>query len=384
MSATLFERKGRYNINGMSNQLRASFFSPFQWFGLSSSFRIRAEYNMYDNGDISNFFLDLGTRLSRLNLRLSYQSTLFSTVESSLLSYHRLSSDCTYSFSTNSSLPKPFRGLYIRAKSQGWIHPTRWTSVGLQNGRIFRGKSRFTLGVEHLFSSHNTQIVIGMVIDLKQVRLSSHYSNSQANNVFQQSFSGSVGLDAINNQMLFYNRDMANKSAIAVLMFIDNNNNARYDKGEPRIPAKALKLDKSASFEVGIDSILRVSQLQSYWTYNAEIIPSAIADPTLAPLFRLFSFEAAPDCYKQIEVPFYRTGVLEGNVFMKNDSAYIGLAGIRLFLVGLETKDTTVIRTFSDGSYYKMGLMPGRYLIQIDPVQLQFLNVTGSPEIIHF
>src|SRR5690554_22867 len=63
-----------------------------------------------------------------------------------------------------------------------------------------------------------------------------------------------------------------------------------------------------------------------------------------------------------------------------------GVGGLRLILkkngevVGLET----VLRTFSDGGFYALGLLPGEYTIQIDPQQLEFMDAVSDPQVLGF
>ncbi len=56
-----------------------------------------------------------------------------------------------------------------------------------------------------------------------------------------------------------------------MVLFVDNNNNGVYDAGDELIPAKGVKVDGMGKIELGRDSVIRVSQLQSYFRYNLEV-----------------------------------------------------------------------------------------------------------------
>jgi tetratricopeptide (TPR) repeat protein len=85
-----------------------------------------------------------------------------------------------------------------------------------------------------------------------------------------------------------------------------------------------------------------------------------------------------------IDVPLYRTGIIEGHVFSKAANGTLnGVGGLRLQLIGEEGRSET-IRTFSDGGFYSYGLIPGKYYLQIDPQQLAFIQKAAEPSVLEF
>jgi len=202
---------------------------------------------------------------------------------------------------------------------------------------------------------------------------------------FTQNFTGSLALDAGHKQVVPSNRNQVGQSAASIRMFVDANENGHFDAGEEIVPARAVRLDQGATIHLGKDSIQRISQIQSYWRYNAEIVQSALPNPMLAPLFTEFSFEADPNRYKPIDIPLYRTGVIEGLVRLNHtDGKQHGLGGLRLILKHTTSEKTETLHSFSDGGFYAMNLLPGHYTLEVDPVQLSFLNAKSEPEKTNF
>jgi hypothetical protein len=194
-----------------------------------------------------------------------------------------------------------------------------------------------------------------------------------------------LAYDPAGNMLLPSNRDQIGRSGISVRMFIDQNNNEKYDEGEEIIPAKAVHLDRSANMVLGSDGILRMSQLQSYWTYKMTIDIHALPDPTLAPKVTSFNLVAEPNRYKQIDIPLYRTGMVEGMVTINKNGEQQGVGGLRLLLKksGVEGVLET-IRTFSDGGFYTYSLLPGEYTMEIDETQLDFMQATMDTKVLKF
>jgi len=136
---------------------------------------------------------------------------------------------------------------------------------------------------------------------------------------------------------------------------------------------------------LGSDGILRMSQMQSYWTYKMTIDISSLPDPSLAPKVTSFNLVAEPNRYKQIDIPLYRTGTIEGMAIINKNGEKQGIGGLRLLLKKVGSKDfLETIRTFSDGGFYTFSLLPGKYTLEIDPAQLDFLQARIVQEVLEF
>ena len=122
----------------------------------------------------------------------------------------------------------------------------------------------------------------------------------------------------------------------------------------------------------------------SYRTYYAEIEQEFLPDPMLAPAGNKFSFIADPNRYKLIEIPLYRTGVIEGKVTLCEKEGDRNIGGVRLMVKGINRDYQKIIKTFADGTFYCMGILPGDYSLEVDPVQLGIMNAASSPQRIEF
>ena len=97
------------------------------------------------------------------------------------------------------------------------------------------------------------------------------------------------------------------------------------------------------------------------------------------PRSPLFAFVADPNRYTPIDVPFFVAGVVEGNVVRRIGAEDRPVAGLKLRLHGLDAELGLDLPTFSDGTFYHMGLPPGRYVVQVDSTQLAILGVVARP-----
>jgi hypothetical protein len=239
-----------------------------------------------------------------------------------------------------------------------------------------------TVAYNHYTNLVNTRL--GLTLDLNTLRsVTSAYLIGKKFSA-RQNVTGSLGWDIKNELVVPNNRQQVGRAGAAILMFVDNNNDGHYNKGDQLLPYRGIKLDRTTNMQVGRDSILRLTQLQSYYKYNLSVNRNAIPDPTLVPIKDNFSFIADPNQFKQIEIPFYRGGIAEGSVSIDRDGKVTGQGGLRLVLKAVDKAFQTVVRTMSDGNFYVMDLAPGKYTLEIDPIQLGFLNVKCEPERVSF
>jgi hypothetical protein len=99
---------------------------------------------------------------------------------------------------------------------------------------------------------------------------------------------------------------------------------------------------------------------------------------------RDFSIVTDPNQYKQIDVPFFTTGIIDGKVDRLKGGEFLPVAGLKIHLKMEADGYESVLRTFGDGTFYSMEVPPGSYEIWIDEAQLEFLGVTSSPEKLFF
>lgn len=69
------------------------------------------------------------------------------------------------------------------------------------------------------------------------------------------------------------------------------------------------------------------------------------------------------------------TGIVEGNVLRERDGKTDGQAGVKIHIMSEDSSYHETQPVFSDGSFYKMGLMPGNYLAWVDSLQCAILDV---------
>lgn len=389
---TEFVPQSEFNLLGQVREANLNAFFPFKTFGRFSGFRITGEQQWFESGSRTNYQTDFNTQIGRVVARVNYRSRIIGFKESGngveppnlYNEIGQFTASMTYTLKRDPSIPVFVRGMFFRGQYRFDTHNKVPISYNVMVSQTLFKMGRLTMGYEVDALRKKGQFQLGFLYDFRGLRTSTQFSASRNSYSAQQAITGSLGIDP-GGYILPDNRDQVTRSGVAVRLFIDTNENGKFDPGEVVVPAKAVRLDRSANMLLGSDGILRITQLQSYWKYQMEVDIHALPNPNLAPKVKRFTFVAEPNRFRSIDIPLYQTGIIEGFVVVNNNGKDEGLGGLRLVLEKLnDSEPLQLLRTFTDGGFYVFGLMPGKYRLYADPKQLEFMNVTSEPGILEF
>jgi hypothetical protein len=372
---TEFVPQSEFNFMGQVREANLNAFFPFKTFGRFSGFRITGEQQWYESGSRTNYQTDFNTQIGRIVARVNYRSRIIGFKESGngveppnlYNEIGQFTASMTYTLKRDPSIPVFVRGMFFRGQYRFDTHNKVPISYNVMLSQTLFQMGRLTMGYEVDALRKRGQFQLGFLYDFRGLRTSTQFSASRNTYSAQQAITGSLGIDP-GGYILPDNRDQVTRSGVAVRLFIDANENGIFDQGEVVVPAKAIRLDRSANMLLGSDGILRITQLQSYWKYQMEVDINALPNPNLAPKVKRFTFVAEPNRYRNIDIPLYQTGIIEGFVLVDNNGKDEGLGGLRLVLEKLnDSEPLQLLRTFTDGGFYVFGLMPGKYRLYADP-----------------
>lgn len=374
----------------LERDLQISYFLPFQIFGRTSGIRFSYDNLWLKNGEIQRFQGDYNTRIGPLISRFNYREERVIRENAALENQRLATVSLTYTVPRKPGIPVFVRGMFFRTQLRHDMKQLDATALGsLQFSQTVFKTGRFTISFDRDFLNKNNRIQFGLLYDFQSFRSSSQLNLAQkgfdVQYGYSQNFSGSFGADLRNGMILPSNRDQVGRAGVTVRTFVDSNGNGIWDQGEEVIPASAVRLDQSATMIMGSDGLLRITQLQNYWTYRVTVDLRSLPDATLVPLKPKFSFVADPNRFKLIDIPLYKTGTIEGVVYNEKIPGKPNpQPGLRMALNRVGTEETETIRTFSDGTFYQYGLIPGDYTLVVDKGQLDFMQVAAHPDTLRF
>ena len=379
-------RQNIYNTSGNDHQIIASFFRPFVLFKRNFNFRA-STFNRYrDGSSYATMRFDLNAKFRKLSIKLGYTDRLINTYnvfQPSNSSY--VESSATYSISRDRNLPALIRGTFLRAQMVYVPSENSFESLeGLVSRHLGR-TGRFQLAVGRNFISDYNSVRFNLIIDLDRVRSNSTFAGVKGSYTVTQNIRGSVGYDTNFGNLLFTSRDQVGRSATAVRLFVDNNNNQEFDSEDHIITDGNIRMTRSGAQTTHKNGVLYLTQLQSYYRYNMEMNKGSVPNPMLVPEFEKFSIVTDPNTFKQIDIPFYMSGVIDGMVERTTEDGITkGIGGLKLILESEERGINKIIRTYSDGSFYDYELPPAKYTLKVDQSQLDLLSAVSEPGELEF
>lgn len=371
-----YDGLSRFNTRQADQQINLNLYTPLPLGALNAGMRVSGDHIIYPRGSETRYSGDLFFRLSEVNLRFNYRDSILSSNGQTSTGTGQVTGSASYTVARRGNVPAPLRGLFLRFSAVYDLALDDLRQIDVQLSRNLFGNGRFSVGASQQLNNNVTIFQAGLNLDLGgRTRSSSDYRGASGRHSVRQSFRGSLGFDDNFMRVQATDRQQVGRSAASVILFVDNNNSGTFDPGDEILPFAAVRLDRSANAKVGGDGVVRLTQLQSYYQYNLEVNRNAIPNPMLVPAVDKFSFIADPNQYKRIEIPFYRSGVIDGSVSLLRDGQVDGQGGIRLFIKGKDNNFNETVRTFYGGGFYAMDIPPGKYTIEVDPSQLAFLGM---------
>lgn len=381
---TNYEDISRFNLRGAEHQFSGNIYTPLPFSFLNAGIRLSVDHTKLSSITETRFRSDVFSQFGPFNLRFNYSDNLVKSERDLTLTGGTMTGALTYKFTRRSGL-KALAGSFIRMSA---IYNRQRKSIqqyDMQVSKSVFNRGQFTVGFSRLVPSSQNYLQIGFNIDLGgRVRSSTTGVTNFSSSNITQSLRGSVGYDNRFDEWQAIDRQQVGKAGASVVLFIDNDNSGNYSDGDEVIPYPAIKLNRSAQMNVSKNGIVRISQLQANYRYNLEIDRGEIPNPLYMPAKDKFSFIADPNQFKTIEVPFYRSGAIEGYVYYNKDEVKEGLGGLRLTIKGIDRDFETKIRTFRGGSFYALDIPPGRYTLEVDPEQLAYIGAAARDGVFKF
>ncbi len=184
-------------------------------------------------------------------------------------------------------------------------------------------------------------------------------------------FEGSVLWNERDQTLSFDNGQSVGRAGITGVAFVDQNDNGRWDPGEPvlaglrlRIGSQAIATDSSGRFTVW--------DLVPFTTTTVEVDTLSIANPLIVPQIVTRRLTLLPNSFRDVPVAFVQGGEVSGTVVFPDGR---GVPTVDVELRDRETGAVTHTTTFSDGTFYTYGVRPGRYTATLAPAVLDRLEL---------
>jgi len=178
------------------------------------------------------------------------------------------------------------------------------------------------------------------------------------------SFQGSAMYDPQAGRVRFDPTSAIRRSGINGSVFLDTNLNGLRDPGEEGLGRVRVYVGNQM---VVTDSAGRFASWDAIplETILVGVDTMSLASPLWIPQYGDVAIRPVPNTFTTVNLAIIEAGVIDGRVTGLVDGHPVVLGGVTLLLTE-PNGSTRLLRTFSDGGFYAMGLRPGSYVITLD------------------
>lgn len=202
-------------------------------------------------------------------------------------------------------------------------------------------------------------------LELASARATSLVTREPGGGVTLGSFAqGSLLLDREHRDIAFTVGPAVQRAGITGRVFMDLNDNGRYESEEPVVPGARILVGISSALS---DSrgVYQVWDVSPYETATVAVDTTSLESPLWVPAWDAIAIDPNPNRFRTVDVPLLPGGVIEGQVVRSTAAGDLPAAAVQLVLRHLQTGKTRILTTFADGAFYAMGIRPGNYELQL-------------------
>jgi hypothetical protein len=384
ISVTKHEKNEYYNPSHIMTEAQTTLSLPLMLASLPITYRLQANRRNYETN--SSVFITTGGTASYkdINGTIEYR---YSEISSNYYGTTRepvISTSILYSYNPRKKLASLTKSILLGSSFIYNLERKKADELRFDISSNITPSGRIQFSYTRNFVQNKYIASMQFVYDFPSTRSTTTASIDAGDATVIQNVRGTIGYDSHQESFHYNNLESVGLSALTMRMFVDKNGNEVFDSGEQTINDVAFNLGQAAIIDLGDSGITRVRRLLPYTRYNIDIFESSILNPLWKPKSAAFSVITEPNIYKPIDVPFYASGVLEGSVFMQIGSNQEAVPGIEIHVQSIDRKYRKDIRIFADGSFYEMGVPPGKYFAYVDSAQLGILGASCDPPIRSF
>jgi hypothetical protein len=372
-----------YNTARMDRQLLADATLPLRAAGIGATFYATGGLVRYLGAGTS---VDVNAQsvinLGALKPTFAYRRSTLDRPEGRTTLVDVLTSGFLYSFENPPAALAPVRGALVSATADYQFDRRRLARIQAAVGRSLAGNHRLSIGYDYAPLTRSGRLQLRYILDLQSVQSTTTLEAGQPGAAsLGQTIRGTTTFTPSSREWTFSGREGIDHSGALFRFFVDADGDGVLDGGEETFTGPRIRFDQATTMKALGSGRIRVSDLLPYYRYSVDVDQSNVLNPLWRPKYSRFSFVAAPNAFKVMDVPFYAAGELQGTVRQGVGPGARAVAGLTVHVRRTDEPEQYDLVTFSDGSFYHPGLPPGTYTIEPDAAQLRILHAVAAPAI---
>ncbi len=279
-------------------------------------------------------------------------------------------------------------GTSIRPQVDGDYTTGTVTDFGITLSRsVFNFASVSLTWIHYIAQKMNSlQASLGVIFPFASMGISGSSATSTAAQ-YGASSQGSLVCDPSSGRFFAENRPEVRYGGFTVEPFLDRNNDGKREQDEPLV--KNVTLDGAPGNVITHkDGSMQLLGVEPYTPYCIKTGTTKLDVASLVPKYSSFEVTPPANGFAHVELPIVSMGQIEGYITRMNGKDSAPLSGARIKIQHADANDTSLVvpnedlLTYSNGEYYYLGLLPGKYRVYVDPMQLELLHAVSSPPFI--
>jgi hypothetical protein len=216
-------------------------------------------------------------------------------------------------------------------------------------------------------------------IDLAAVR--SYTTASMSNTgtpTTSQFLQGSIVMNTAARAIEFEAGPSLQRSGVTGRVFLDQNSNGMFDRGEPTLPNVTVRVG-AAPAESDSKGQFEVWNLPPYEPTLITVDSSSLSSPLWIPRFSTVTAVPGPNRFVLVDIAIVPAGAVEGRLVLEGPGGRQPVGNARLTLIDNQNNVRQAIATFGDGEFVAIGVRPGRYEVAVEEHLLKQLEATLVP-----
>ncbi|MFH0991049.1 MAG: hypothetical protein V1799_13655 [bacterium] len=367
-----------YNPADRTSEINASGFFPTMIAGIPFNYRITGNLTKFERFSQYQYNIDVSSAFYPWYLGAGLQRYANRGISDRWFGTSSIRTFAIYSVSSQAGAFEFLNGAIINGTADFSVSTGTLERMSIDGAQSFLPHGRIRLSLDHDFRLHSSGFFLLLTFDLPTTYYTTSVSAAHTNASLYHTFNGTIGYDSNHGELLFHNRGGVGRSAATFLMYVDANGDGQFNQGEQILPDVNFNLSQSVVIDKYPSGMTRVRELLPYNRYNVEISDASEENPLIVPSVKAFSFLTPPNRYLPIDFPFYTSAIFEGTIQRSRGGQFLPVPGLNVHIRGAKEFHKEIL-TFSNGSFYYMGVPPGEYIVSPDSAQLRILNVTADP-----
>ena len=168
------------------------------------------------------------------------------------------------------------------------------------------------------------------------------------------------------------------RAGVRGIVFLDANGDGKRQPDEQALAGVTVRVGVQTATT---DSLGRFKawNMYAYEPVQVAVDSSSLESPLWVPESNVVTVEPAPNGFSFVNLPVVPAGVVEGTVSRQSVSGPAPVSGASVVIVDRVHGTKLVTTTFTDGTFYVLGVKPGDYQVMVSDGTQRKLKLTADP-----